>query len=177
MLTYHKAKGPEWPVVVATHLDFRWRSRLWDVRVESDPEAFDLDDPLAKRSIRFWPRVFGGKESGLLVLDAILASDVGAQCRRQAESESRRIAYVALTPARDALVLAMPDRMPSSGASLHAFSGDYLLPSGDRHALVDGDQIRQRSSRSKPPGAPSLRRTRPAGYPSASPFPTGYVSE
>ncbi len=141
VLTYHKAKGLEWPVVIATHLDYSWRSRIWDVRVESDPETFDLDDPLAERAIRFWPRVFGGKESGLPVLDDILASDVGVQCRQQGESESRRLAYVALTRARDALVLAMPDRKAKAGAWLHTFDGDYLLPDGGTHTLADGEEI------------------------------------
>src|SRR5690606_16451696 len=33
VLTYHKSKGLEWPVVVACDLHYEWQSRLWNVRV------------------------------------------------------------------------------------------------------------------------------------------------
>src|SRR5690606_6906248 len=36
VLTYHKSKGLEWPVVVAVDLHYAWRPRLWDVRVERE---------------------------------------------------------------------------------------------------------------------------------------------
>src|SRR5690606_35592755 len=74
VLTYHKAKGLEWPVVVATHLDYGWRPRLWDVRIESDGGGFDVAQPLANRVVRFWPQLFGSHKKGLPVLDSILAS-------------------------------------------------------------------------------------------------------
>ena len=48
VLTYHKAKGLEWPVVVTTDFDYVSRSALWDVRVKLTA-PFDVDAPLAHR--------------------------------------------------------------------------------------------------------------------------------
>src|SRR5262249_41724968 len=59
VLTYHGAKGLEWPVVVAADLHYRPKSRLWDARVESLHAGVDLADPLRDRFIRFWPYPFG----------------------------------------------------------------------------------------------------------------------
>src|SRR5690606_24693558 len=68
VLTYHKAKGLEWPVVVATHLDYRWRPRLWDVRIERDGGEFDVEQPLANRVVRYWPQLFGDATRDVPVL-------------------------------------------------------------------------------------------------------------
>ena len=65
VLTYHRAKGLEWPVVVATDFLDTWRARLWDVRTESHPGEFNLDNPLEGRSIRFFPNVFGRNTRGV----------------------------------------------------------------------------------------------------------------
>lgn len=139
VLTYHRAKGLEWPIVVATDFHYVWQSRLWDVGIERDG-AFDPLDPLANRSIRFWPRIFGARTS-TPVLDEIAASDKGIAIQAQSEAESRRLAYVGLTRARDCIVLAVPTGNARSGAWVHTFNGDYLFPDGETLALADGGAI------------------------------------
>lgn len=140
VLTYHKAKGLEWPVVVNADFHYQWQPRLWDVRVESDGAPFDLHRPLANRVIRFWPRVFGNRTKAP-VLEAIVGSATGQQCHAKAAGENRRLAYVGLTRARDCIVLALPARNPPADAWVHAFAGRYLLPKGDTLALPDGHTI------------------------------------
>ena len=34
VLTYHRSKGLEWPVVIATDFEYEERMNLWDVRVD-----------------------------------------------------------------------------------------------------------------------------------------------
>lgn len=142
VLTYHRAKGLEWPIVVAAELHYSWRSRLWDVRVERAGE-FELLDPLAGRSIGFWPGVLG-KRTRAPLHERIAESDIGTAAVRQAEAESRRLAYVGLTRARDALVLGVPARNVSAGSWLSAFAGPDLLPAGERLALTTGNEIATR---------------------------------
>jgi ATP-dependent helicase/nuclease subunit A len=91
VLTYHRAKGLEWPVVVNTDLHYAWRPRLWDVRVEGRGDL-DLRRPLANRVIRFWPQVFGNHTKDIPVLDAIRASSEGRGCLAKGDGENRRLA-------------------------------------------------------------------------------------
>jgi ATP-dependent exoDNAse (exonuclease V) beta subunit len=144
VLTYHRAKGLEWPVVVNTDFHYQWQSRLWDVRVEGEGEAFDLHRPLANRVIRFWPRVFGARTKAP-VLESIVGSATGQTCHAKAASENRRLAYVGLTRARDCIVLALPARNPPSDAWLHAFAGRYLQPQGETLVLPDGCTLAMRT--------------------------------
>lgn len=144
VLTYHRAKGLEWPVVVNTDLHYAWRPRLWDVRVEGEGDL-DLRRPLANRVIRFWPQVFGNHTKDIPVLDAIRASSEGRACLAKGDGENRRLAYVGLTRARDAIVLAMPSRQPPADAWLHALGGDALLPEGESLKLARGETIPTRT--------------------------------
>jgi ATP-dependent exoDNAse (exonuclease V) beta subunit len=177
VLTYHRAKGLEWPIVVNTDFHYQWQSRLWDVRVENDGEAFDLHRPLANRVIRFWPRIFGNRTKAP-VLESILESENGRTCHARAASENRRLAYVGLTRARDCIVLALPVRNPPADAWLHAFAGRYLRPQGDVLALPDGCTIPMRptapsdESASAPPAAFAPRRL-PERTPIAAPLRAG----
>jgi ATP-dependent exoDNAse (exonuclease V) beta subunit len=154
VLTYHRAKGLEWPVVVNADFHYAWQPRLWDVRVESDGAPFDLHRPLANRVIRFWPRVFGNRTKGP-VLESIVGSETGQVCNAKAAGENRRLAYVGLTRARDCIVLALPVRNPSADAWVHAFAGRYLLPQGDTLVLPDGRTIETSTQVPSDESAPS----------------------
>ena len=141
VLTYHRAKGLEWPVVVATDFHYTWRPRIWDVRVESVSEGLDLDNPLAGRAIRFYPNVFGRNTKGVPVLDDIMLSEEGAKAAAAAEAEGRRLAYVGMTRARDTLIIVLPSSGPRAGAWIGNFNSGHLLPTGADHPLPDGEPI------------------------------------
>jgi ATP-dependent helicase/nuclease subunit A len=64
VLTYHTAKGLEWPIVICDDLGNEPRTNLWEPTVRQD-RAFDASDPLANRRIAFWPWPFGGQKKDI----------------------------------------------------------------------------------------------------------------
>ena len=141
VLTYHRAKGLEWPIVVVTDFHYAWRPRIWDVRVETASDAFDLDSPLKDRVIRFYPNVFGKNINEVPVLDSIMESEEGTRASAAANAEGRRLAYVGMTRARDTIIIAVPASGPRKGAWIESFSGSHLFPTGNDHPLPGGESI------------------------------------
>lgn len=127
VFTWHGAKGLEWPVVAVADLDRKPTDRLWEVGVVSDREALDLEQPLAGRWIRFWPWPYGSHRNGLPLGDAVAASGEKARAEAAARDEYLRTLYVALTRARDVLVL--PVRPGASGLR-HAGLDPLFAPHG-----------------------------------------------
>lgn len=72
---------------------------------ESDGDAFDPEDPLAGRWIRYWPWPLGGLEKVPLA-EYAEASAEGRRVAEREEKERARLLYVGFTRARDHLVLA-----------------------------------------------------------------------
>ena len=104
VLTYHKSKGLEWPVVIMNSLNKESRSGVFGISVV-EAEEFKAEEPLADRSLRYWPWPYGIKKKAEN-LDACLAgSSIADKALKNSLSESNRVLYVGLTRAKDGLVL------------------------------------------------------------------------
>lgn len=142
VLTYHRAKGLEWPVMVLTALGETARTALWSVRARTDG-AFDPQQPLANRFIHCWLKTWGNRKAPQAALNAE-SSDIGKLMHADALAENKRLLYVGLTRARDINVLTSFVRKSGAnrgwveeipGASPHLFGGSATL------TLPDGRQV------------------------------------
>ncbi|GAB3273583.1 UvrD-helicase domain-containing protein [Sinomonas notoginsengisoli] len=110
VLTYHEAKGLEWPVVVMESLDKETKARPFGAGVEST-RTLDLADPLAGRWIRLWPSPFPYGGSPLDV--RAQASEAAAQFLGREQRNQARLLYVGMTRAAHTTVLTAKNGSPS----------------------------------------------------------------
>ena len=103
LATWHSAKGREWPVVAVCGLDRTVQARLPSVSL-GYPSFDDLSDLLANARIAYAP-AFAAPETNARFL---------AERQPEAEIEARRLLYVALTRARDTLLLEWPEYLSRS---------------------------------------------------------------
>lgn len=106
ILTYHSAKGLEWPMVVMTELGSVPPATPFGLNVCPPNETFDPLDPLKGRSIRYWPWPYGQHRTDDFVKTAIENSQEMTQARTERQAEAIRLLYVGMTRAKDYLVLA-----------------------------------------------------------------------
>jgi ATP-dependent helicase/nuclease subunit A len=129
ILTYHRSKGLEWPVVVLGSLDRKARRHAFEVSPETDAAAFDPANPLSLRWIRYWPWPFGGLDTCRLGERAAASKEGLAIAEREAR-ERVRLLYVGFTRARDHLVITA--RRTKSG---------YATPWLDELCSADGTPL------------------------------------
>lgn len=141
LLTHHSAKGLEWPVVVATGLEKKRKSRLWSIRVMTGKEGLALENPLADRKIVYWPWPFGKQSKGIPVSEAITASEAGKKDKKQVTAEEKRLMYVSMTRARDLLILPLPENAKLKNTWIETIHADYVLPRDARLGLPGGKII------------------------------------
>ena len=95
--TWHSSKGLEWPVVAVCQLDHKFGARLPELAIGY--ESFgDLSHLLRQVRIDYWPN-HASPERNVVARMAL---------RTAAETEARRLLYVAITRARDRLILEWP---------------------------------------------------------------------
>jgi ATP-dependent exoDNAse (exonuclease V) beta subunit len=104
VMTYHSAKGLEWPLVVLTDLHHKPKPRLFTTLAEADGKI-DWASPLSGRWIRYWPWPFGQQNCDALE-QAALNTEIGQAAAQRAREEETRLLYVGTTRARDYLVFA-----------------------------------------------------------------------
>lgn len=104
ILTYHAAKGLEWPVVVLASLDAERDPDMWTVAVSGG--APGAGDVLAGRRIRYWAWPFGARSAGTDLDRRALLAPEGQAAADRARRECDRLLYVGWTRAKDRLILA-----------------------------------------------------------------------
>jgi ATP-dependent helicase/nuclease subunit A len=104
IVTYHRSKGLEWPVVILSSLHRPAKRTAFEVSPETERTSFDPTDPLGGRWIRYWPWPFGSKKSAPLK-EAAATSPEGVAISAREQRERARLLYVGFTRARDHLIL------------------------------------------------------------------------
>jgi len=109
IVTYHAAKGLEWPMVILYELHKQYEAAPFDARIVT-PDVIDIKWPLRDRGVIYWPYVYGrlGRKQNteFAFLDTVEeTSEYGTMARKRLEEETRLL-YVAMTRARDYLVFA-----------------------------------------------------------------------
>jgi len=127
--THHGAKGLEWPVVISHGMEGDLWSGIWGLRIVSQTESIDLNDPLADRSIHYWPWPFGAQKKHIEVAERIENSSTGRLLQEMADNESKRLLYVSLTRARDLLILPFPINK-KSGPWIDTLKSAWMIPEG-----------------------------------------------
>nr|WP_256366177.1 UvrD-helicase domain-containing protein [Lewinella sp. W8] len=105
VLTYHRSKGLEWPLVICADLDQKLRADIWGVDVVPLSEEVDLSAPLGNRWVRYWVNPYGRLAKGVPWLESIQESEWADAASEKALAEEARLLYVGFTRARDFLVL------------------------------------------------------------------------
>ncbi len=104
VMTYHRSKGLEWPVVICHSLEGRLRDKVWGMNIVSDTDDIDLDNILGNRWLRYWINPYSDQDRGTLLSERINASPIKKAATEQALAEEARLLYVGITRARDYLV-------------------------------------------------------------------------
>ena len=133
IMTHHRAKGLEWPVVILTDLEKKVRDRLWSITTISQSEV-NVKRPLQDRFIRFWPWPFGKMEK-VTVAETIDQSDIAKAYYAAAVDEEKRLLYVSMTRARDLLILARGGK-ESDESWIKTIGADWLQGEEDATKLV-----------------------------------------
>lgn len=141
IVTWHACKGREWPVVVVAGLDHDFSP--WPGTLSTVFESFDdLDAVLDRASVRFCPP-FAAEEVRDRFLDELMPD---------ANATARRLLYVALTRARDKLIIEWPafhlkkgiDEEKGCRSYAHVLTSACGLSLGEGRLMLNGAGFRAR---------------------------------
>ncbi|KAA3622619.1 MAG: DNA helicase UvrD [Bacteroidetes bacterium] len=104
VLTYHKSKGLEWPIVVCHNLDDKLRADVWGLDIVAEKNEVDLNDVLGNRWLRFWVNPYGDQYRKTELEKRINESVAKENKLKNSLREESRLLYVAITRARDYIV-------------------------------------------------------------------------
>ncbi len=134
VMTYHKSKGLEWPVVICQSLEGNLRDNVWGINIINETARIDLDNILGNRWLRYWINPYSDQQHNTSLIERINASEVKKQATEQALQEDARLLYVGITRARDYLIF--PTRNKSTNWLNRIWhEGDESIPTLDHHSF------------------------------------------
>jgi len=142
--TWHAAKGLEWPVVVLYEIDGSFSRSALGVHVDDERERERLlENPLAGRTIRYWPSPFRSNRSPLHA--RLFAHATSERSAERASREELRLLYVGFSRVRDRLILASSRDLAQGTLGLFMRGGGANLdepvveqsPEAVRHTFVN----------------------------------------
>ena len=113
VMTYHKSKGLEWPIVILGSLNAEGKSGAFDIRI-NQAESFDMNYPLKDRTIHYWPWPFGDSKKLDALDNALLRNPIQITAKNQEKEEGKRLLYVGLTRACDQVIFALDSKAPTN---------------------------------------------------------------
>ena len=132
VMTYHKSKGLEWPMVICHDLEGTLRDKIWGVQIVPETDEVDLDNILGNRWLRYWVNPYADQIRNTLLEERINGSEVKAFAKKEALREEARVLYVGITRARDYLVF--PTRKnPTKWLNRVWHEGDETIPTLDQY--------------------------------------------
>ncbi len=131
VLTYHRSKGLEWPVVICHSLEKGLRADLWGIDIIPESEEVDLNDILGRRWLRYWVNPYGRQYRGTTLEEQLEQSEAKAIKVAQSTAEEARLLYVGITRARDYLILPS-SRNPTKWLN-RVWHGNDETPTLDHH--------------------------------------------
>jgi ATP-dependent exoDNAse (exonuclease V) beta subunit len=111
ILTYHGAKGLEWPIVILTELESEAKGSPFRLVAENEGDP-DWRQPLKGRVLHYWPWPYGDQAKDVGLDAAASASPEGARALATERLERTRLLYVGITRARDHLIFAVTGKSP-----------------------------------------------------------------
>ncbi|MCB9263931.1 MAG: UvrD-helicase domain-containing protein [Lewinellaceae bacterium] len=112
VLTYHKSKGLEWPIVICHSLEGNLRAEVWGVDIIQESEEVDLNNVLGNRWLRYWVNPYADQIRNTYLDEQLSESEPDRRAREKALQEEARLLYVGITRARDYLII--PSRARST---------------------------------------------------------------
>lgn len=109
VMTYHRSKGLEWPIVICHSLEDQMKVRVWGLHLIQPSTGFDLNHILAGRYVQFWVNPYGDQLRKTTLEKRIHASTFYRELSQRQLEEDARLLYVGMTRARDYLVFPTRD--------------------------------------------------------------------
>jgi len=132
LLTYHRSKGLEWPVVICHNLENGFRDNLWGMNIVAESDQVDLNNILGNRWLRYWINPYGQQLKGTGLAERIEASPEQQASRYQGLQEEARLLYVGITRARDYLVFPSRSKSDTKWLNRCCHDGDEKRPTLDQ---------------------------------------------
>ncbi|MBP7821581.1 MAG: UvrD-helicase domain-containing protein [Saprospiraceae bacterium] len=106
IMTYHRSKGLEWPIVICMNLEADLKDDILDkFELVNESNVIDFENILGGRYIRFWFNPYGLQKGNTSYINAIRESADFKTYVKNILEEEARLLYVALTRARDYIIL------------------------------------------------------------------------